>query len=137
MSKNFRAAMSARRGDQVTQLDEQGQEVVLGVIGPVTANSLNNPFREKLEKEAAQSPIQELSISQLQDNPFQHLARNENDESMGEAALEELADSIKQNGFYGALLARRKPGTFNQYELVYGHRRKAASIRAGLSTLPV
>src|SRR5690242_7048762 len=100
----------------------------LGVVGTVP-----NPIREELERATEQLPVREISIEQLHDNPFQQLARPVLDEE----TLEELASSIRQNGFYGALLARRKRGAAEQYEIAYGHRRREAARRAGLATLPV
>jgi ParB family transcriptional regulator, chromosome partitioning protein len=89
--------------------------------------------REELEKVAENLPIEEIAISALKDNPYQHLARPKVDQT----ALEELADSIKENGFFGALLARKKPGEDGVYELAYGHRRRDAAKLVGLTTLPV
>lgn len=51
-----------------------------------------------------------------------------------EEALEELADSIKQNGVLQPILVRKK-GNF--YEIVAGERRYQASKRAGLDEIPV
>lgn len=111
------------------------REVVLS--GDKNKAAVGQPFgeslREQLEKEASGSPIREVSITQLQDNPFQHLARPSYDEQ----AMQELVSSIRQNGFYGALLARRKRGLQEQYELAFGHRRKEAARQAGISVLPV
>lgn len=104
---------------------------------PEDENEEPQAFGEKLRKDmelaTAQLPVQEIEIELLQDNPYQHLTRRSyDDESMGE-----LVDSIKSNGFYGALLARRKPGAITRFELAYGHRRKEAARRAGLKTVPV
>lgn len=100
----------------------------LGVVGDVP-----NPVREELERATEQLPVREINLGKLQDNPFQYLARPKLDED----ALNELADSIRQNGFYGALLARRKRGADEQYEIAYGHRRREAAGRAGIQSVPV
>jgi ParB family transcriptional regulator, chromosome partitioning protein len=100
----------------------------LGVVGETA-----NPVREELERVAEQVPIEYIAIEHLHDNPYQKLARP----ALDEEALEELTSSIKQNGFYGALLARRKRGSRTDYELAFGHRRRDASRRAGLKQLPV
>jgi ParB/RepB/Spo0J family partition protein len=92
-----------------------------------------SPLREELERQAEDLAVIEIPIVQLHDNPYQELARPQ----LNEEALQELATSIRENGFYGALLARRKSNTSDQYELAYGHRRKEAARRAGLVTLPV
>jgi ParB/RepB/Spo0J family partition protein len=117
MAKDFKSAMKGQRTSQNN----------LGVVGEVS------PLRAELERAAEQLPIQEIAIVRLQDNPYQKLARP----SVDEEGLDELADSIRQNGFYGALLARRKRGITELYELAYGHRRREAAKRAGLENLPV
>jgi ParB family chromosome partitioning protein len=121
-AKDFKSAMNKQR------TATPGGQGRLGVVGDVP-----NPVREELERTAEQLPIKEIPIDQLHDNPFQQLARP----VMDEDTLEELASSIRQNGFYGALLARRKRGTADHYELAYGHRRREAARRSGLSKLPV
>ncbi|NWJ95347.1 MAG: ParB/RepB/Spo0J family partition protein [Chloroflexi bacterium] len=90
-------------------------------------------LRQEMELASVQVPIQELELELLVDNPYQHLARR----SFDDESVEELVDSIKSNGFYGALLARRKVGVVGQFELAYGHRRKEAARRAGLKAVPV
>jgi ParB family chromosome partitioning protein len=100
----------------------------LGVVGDAP-----NPIREELERNSATLPIREIAIERLHDNPYQEIARPVLDED----SLKELVSSIQQNGFYGALLARRKHNTNDQYELAYGHRRREAARRAGLKELPV
>ncbi|OJV96052.1 MAG: hypothetical protein BGO39_03510 [Chloroflexi bacterium 54-19] len=113
------------------------REVVFGGARPDNAGAVNQPFgeslREQLEKEASSTPIREVALTQLTDNPFQKLARPSYDEN----AMAELVSSIRQNGFYGALLARRKRGLQEQYELAFGHRRKEAARQAGITSLPV
>lgn len=52
-----------------------------------------------------------------------------------EAALEELAESIRQHGVLQPLLVRPIPG--GQYQIVAGERRWRASRMAGLSEVPV
>ncbi len=123
--KDFKSAMNKQRNSSAAMGTGQGR---LGVVGDIP-----NPIREELERTSEQLPIKEIAIDSLRDNPFQHLARPVIDE----ASLQELADSINNNGFYGALLARRKRNTTDQYELAYGHRRREAARRAGLKELPV
>jgi ParB/RepB/Spo0J family partition protein len=94
-------------------------------------------IREELEKEAEKYSTREISIDQLNDNPYQKLARSAQDEAMSEQSINELAQSIKENGFYGALLARPKKDAPDQYEIAYGHRRREAAKRSKLVTLPV
>ncbi len=124
-AKDFKGAMKGQRNASPAAA-RAGR---LGVVGEDTAN----PFREELERASQDLPIQEIEIQNLHDNPFQHLARP----TLDEDGLDELASSIRANGFYGALLARHKRGGPNQYELAYGHRRREAARRAGLTHLPV
>ena len=73
--------------------------------------------------------IMDIPLSNLysfKNHPFQV----KNDEE-----LQELARSIKQNGMVTPAVARSKPE--GGYELIAGHRRKAASELAGLATMPV
>jgi ParB family chromosome partitioning protein len=120
--KDFKNAMNKLTSREVVLRGDKGAERPFG-----------EGLREELERVAQNTPVGEIPLERLSDNPFQHLARP----SLDEEALEELADSIRQNGFYGALLARRKRGLLEEYELAYGHRRKEAARRAGLATLPV
>ena len=72
--------------------------------------------------------VQEISVRDLhsfKDHPFQV----KNDES-----LQALCDSIREYGILSPLLARP---TDDGFEIVSGHRRKAAALRLGLDRLPV
>lgn len=122
-AKNLKSALSGMRGGMVPAT-------------PTAApRAFGDRFREELEQESAALPIQTIALSDLYDNPFQYLARSATDESLQEEKIEELAESIRTNGFYGALLARaRKEGG---YELAYGHRRRGAARQAGLEAVPV
>lgn len=51
-----------------------------------------------------------------------------------DAAMDELTESIRVYGILSPLLARPKG---ESYELVSGHRRRAAAIKLGLQTVPV
>lgn len=72
--------------------------------------------------------IAEINISDIQANPFQ--PRTEFDE----AALDELAESIKIHGIIQPITVR-KVG-YGKYEIISGERRTRASIRSGLKTIP-
>src|SRR5690242_4029147 len=76
----------------------------------------------------AANSISEIKLSEIEANPFQ--PRKEFDE----AALDELAESIKLHGIIQPITVR-KVG-YGKYELVSGERRTRASIRAGLTTIP-
>lgn len=72
--------------------------------------------------------VQEIHIDQLRgfkDHPFQV---KDNEE------LQALCDSIREYGVLSPLLARP---TEDGYEIVSGHRRKAAALKLGLDKLPV
>ncbi|TMC14213.1 MAG: ParB/RepB/Spo0J family partition protein [Chloroflexi bacterium] len=51
--------------------------------------------------------------------------------------MERLAHEIREYGFKGVLLARVHPDDSQNFQLVYGHRRREAAKLAGLQTLPV
>jgi ParB family chromosome partitioning protein len=119
-SKNFSGALSKQRAGKPGG--------TAGVVG-----DLPSPLREEIEQSAEHILVQQIALDYLHDNPFQHLARPVLDEE----ALEDLAGSIRQNGFYGALLARPEGRGSNEYQIAYGHRRREAARRAGLKTLPV
>ncbi len=73
--------------------------------------------------------IMDIPLTELhpfKNHPFQV---NDNEE------LRELAKSIKDNGVVSPAIAR--PRANGGYELIAGHRRKAASQIAGLATMPV
>lgn len=72
--------------------------------------------------------VQQIRIDQLRgfkDHPFQV---KDNEE------LQALCDSIREYGVLSPLLARP---TEDGYEIISGHRRKAAALRLGLDKLPV
>ena len=72
--------------------------------------------------------VQEIRIDQLRgfkDHPFQV---KDNEE------LQALCDSIREYGVLSPLLARP---TEDGYEIISGHRRKAAALKLGLDKLPV
>lgn len=72
--------------------------------------------------------VQEIALTELHSfkgHPFQV----KDDESM-----QALCDSIREYGVLSPLLARP---TADGYEIVSGHRRKAAALRLGLDKLPV
>lgn len=72
--------------------------------------------------------VQELFIREITPNP------NQPRRTFDEAALQELADSIKQFGVLQPLLVMPKDGS---YEIIAGERRWRASKKAGLTKVPV
>ena len=76
----------------------------------------------------AMAPESSLRISKIKPNPKQPR------HSFDENALEELSDSIKQNGILQPLLVRK---VGQSYQIVAGERRYQAAKKAGLKELPV
>jgi len=69
-----------------------------------------------------------LKVSEIRPNPYQ--PRKEFDQN----GLEELANSIKENGVFQPVLVRK---SLSGYELVAGERRLRASKLAGIKEIPV
>jgi len=84
---------------------------------------------------AAQDPaasghaVVEVPVAEISRSPWQPR------QNFDEAALHELADSIKANGVIQPLICRKNAD--NRYELIAGERRLRASIEAGISKVPV
>ena len=70
-----------------------------------------------------------IRISDIQKNPYQ--PRKE----FSKEKIEELAQSIKENGLIQPMIVRQSPAI--GYEILAGERRYRASIAAGLSEVPV
>lgn len=79
------------------------------------------------------SPVSSLPISQLQAGKYQPRNR------MDEGALNELAQSIREQGVMQPILVRPLSGSGNRivYEIIAGERRYRAAQIAGLSDMPV
>jgi len=71
--------------------------------------------------------IQEIAVSSIVPNPYQPR------QSMDDDALDELAASIRQFGVLQPVLVVSEAG---EYQLISGHRRLAASRKAGRETIP-
>ncbi len=72
--------------------------------------------------------IAEIPVEEIETNPFQPRTH------FDQAALEELAESIKVHGIIQPITVRKL--TSNQYQLISGERRFQASKLAGLKTIP-
>lgn len=84
---------------------------------------------QKERDEGNQEKILEIPLADLhpfKNHPFQ-VTKNEE--------LRELAESIKENGVVTPAIARPRPE--GGYELIAGHRRKAACELAGIAAMPV
>ena len=71
----------------------------------------------------------EVAIDEVRSNPYQPRGSFDAD------ALQELADSIRENGLIQPLVVRPVPG--GGYELIAGERRFRACAQAGLTRVPV
>ena len=72
--------------------------------------------------------ISEISVLQIEANPFQPRSRFESN------ALEELAESIRQHGVIQPVTVRKMGN--DSYQLISGERRFRASQLAGLDSIP-
>ncbi|MBS4462722.1 MULTISPECIES: ParB/RepB/Spo0J family partition protein [unclassified Facklamia] len=72
--------------------------------------------------------VEELALSEIRSNPYQPRKKFE------EAALQELANSIKQSGVFQPIIVRQS--SVKGYELIAGERRVRASRLAGKETIP-
>ena len=72
--------------------------------------------------------VQEINVRDL------HSFRNHPFQVKDDESLQALCDSIREYGILSPLLARP---TDDGFEIVSGHRRKAAALRLGLDRLPV
>lgn len=79
---------------------------------------------------AETAPPSLLPIDRLEPGPFQPRT------TMDEAALAELADSIRQRGVLQPILARPHPEAHGRFQIIAGERRWRAAQRAGLHELP-
>ena len=87
-------------------------------------------FEGSAQQRAAKEPPTRLPLAALVANPAQPRR------AFAEEALEELADSIRQQGIIQPLLVRPLEGT-DRYQIVAGERRWRAAAKAGLTEVPV
>jgi ParB family chromosome partitioning protein len=83
---------------------------------------------DDLEQVDGEEKIELIPIDSIRSNPYQPR------KNFDEEALQELADSIKENGVLQPIIVR--PSSAKGYELVAGERRHIASNMAGLDTIP-
>src|ERR1051326_1470490 len=88
------------------------------------------PLNQPITMPAAQGAgsAQEIPVDSIDPNPYQTRRR------INEAALEELAESIRASGVVQPVVLR--PAANGRYQLVAGERRWHASRRAGEVTIP-
>jgi ParB family chromosome partitioning protein len=81
--------------------------------------------------EAATHDIRRLSVDLLDPNPFQPRM------DFDEAALRDLADSIRARGILQPILVRPHPDVAGRYQIIAGERRWRAAGMSGLHEIPV
>lgn len=101
----------------------------LGGAGLPPIADLFSTSEERALEAQAQERVMMLPVSELHDFPG-HPFRVRDDEEM-----EKLAESITQHGILMPGLVR--PRAAGGYEIVAGHRRKFASMKAGIREMPV
>jgi ParB family transcriptional regulator, chromosome partitioning protein len=104
----------------------RGLSALLADIGP-EAGAATAPAAEP----APRAPDRTVPIERLHPNPDQPRLH------FDEAALEELAGSIREKGVIQPLIVRPHPETPDAYQIVAGERRWRAAQRAQLHALPV
>ncbi|NLW20628.1 MAG: ParB/RepB/Spo0J family partition protein [Clostridiales bacterium] len=80
------------------------------------------------QKDSLEGEVLQVPLSQLDPNPDQPR------KAFDEAALEELASSIRQMGLLQPILASPQQG---RYRIIAGERRFRAAMKAGLTRVPV
>ena len=80
-------------------------------------------------KEKSHQEIHQIKINSLEPSQFQPRSR------MHKATLDELAESIKEQGVIQPIVVRKKAS--GTYEIVVGERRWRAAQSAGLESIPV
>ncbi len=86
---------------------------------------------EYLEPEAAAGEILRVAVSAIVPNPLQPRR------VFTESELDELSESIRENGLLQPLVVRPAPGSSDRFELVAGERRLRAVARLGWREVPV
>lgn len=84
-------------------------------------------LEKNIVENATKNDIMEIGLDEIRSNPYQPRRY------FNEAALIELANSIKENGILQPIIVKR---SIKGYEIVAGERRHRAARIAGLSTVP-
>ncbi len=84
-------------------------------------------FEKEIVDTAKPSDIKEISLEEIQANPYQPR------KTFDDKALEELAESIKAHGVVQPIIVKK---TIKGYYIIAGERRTRASKLAGLKTIP-
>ena len=86
-----------------------------------------NTIEEKIVESTPKNEIVNVKISELRSNPYQPR------KIFDQAALEELASSIKEHGVFQPIIVKK---SIKGYEIIAGERRVKASEIAGLTEIP-
>ena len=86
-----------------------------------------NTVEEKIVKETPKDEIVMVKLDELRSNPYQPR------KVFDEAALQELAASIKEHGVFQPIIVKK---SIKGYEIIAGERRVKASRLAGLTEIP-
>lgn len=102
----------------------------MGTSARGLGRGLDALFEGTAQLRAEQEPPRSLPLAALVANPAQPRR------DFAEDALDELADSIRQQGIIQPLLVRPLEGT-DRFQIVAGERRWRAAAKAGLAEVPV
>lgn len=86
-----------------------------------------NAFEKEIVSTTPESEVKMIPVSEIRSNPYQPRLH------FDQAALEELAESIKEHGVFEPIIVKK---SIKGYELVAGERRTKASKLAGMETIP-
>ena len=84
-------------------------------------------FESNIMETAEENDIKEIPVSEIRPNPYQPR------KTFNEEALNELAESIKNNGVFQPIIVKKG---LRGYDLIAGERRLRASKIAGLTKIP-
>ena len=89
-------------------------------------------FQEKIDLslDKEKKTFMEIDITKISPNP------NQPRKDFSEESIEELAQSIKNQGLLQPILVRPLPGDLEKYQIVAGERRFLACQKAGLNKIP-
>lgn len=86
-----------------------------------------NKVEQEIVDETPKDEITKVNLSELMSNPYQPR------KVFDDAALKELADSIKEHGVFQPIIVKK---TVKGYNIIAGERRAKASKLAGKTTIP-
>lgn len=92
--------------------------------------SLAALFGDNDAKQDHEQSVEEIELAAIRPNPYQPRR------TFDEAALQELAASIKESGVFQPIILRQPNPELNRYEIIAGERRFRASKLAGKTTIP-